>query len=494
MWNCFKFRLTYFIKKAMRGISTIIVTVLLVIIVVAIVGLAYTFLVALYTTSAGAAQNATNVTITSALSQIRIESIFQNRVIVRNVGTIEVSDFKVFINDVSNDFTTDKTTIKPNEIATMTITNPSTSGILKIITEQGAIATSNFIAPPPPPPIDTLSPVWFNNLTFPASPNIYSPLTSYQFNVTWQDDFAISGVFIENNFTGSSIPHNDTVATFGGNAYYFNLGSLAAGLYVWKEYANDTTNNWNSTGNYWNYIINKASSTTNLFINETREEKTFNINTVTNFTAQLINPLSGNVELWTNFSDGIYKLWTGGTSPLINLTSMQSIGRWIWTANFSENQNYTGSTETWFVNVVNLTNKTCSSTWGFSCDGVAPDSDNTFDTCPTSSSANDEHVIEVYVNATTVTANDWIEAKCGMDPFSISNEHYIWYYNTTAWRMLLSGNSPGSANYNLSTVFRLNNTPGTHWIRCIIDWDGENDFCADLGSFFDNDDVNITVI
>jgi hypothetical protein len=106
---------------------------------------------------------------------------------------------------------------------------------------------------------DTVSPQWSDNKTSPSSPATYSPGQSYQFNVTWIDD-NLDTIQIEHNLTGSSSPHNDSFSGNEGNEYYFDVSDLAVGTYVWRSFADDTSNNENVTdeGNYWTFIVNKA--------------------------------------------------------------------------------------------------------------------------------------------------------------------------------------------------------------------------------------------
>ncbi|MCF7861065.1 hypothetical protein K9M79_02380 [Candidatus Woesearchaeota archaeon] len=124
-----------------------------------------------------------------------------------------------------------------------------------------------------------------------------------------------------------------------------------------------------------------------------------------------------------------------------------------------------------------------------------PEGDNTFDTCPDSvGGTDDEHVNEATLNMTVAGAGDDVLFSCDFDPFSTGTEEYMYYYNGTGWRQIYSGSGPSADPHTQSEVVTLDNYTGQHWFRCIADWDGEDDECADGGSYFDNDDVNLSVI
>jgi len=192
---------------------------------------------------------------------------------------------------------------------------------------------------------DIIPPMWSNPQNF--TPSTFSSTTRSEFNITWTDNIGISKALTEMNYSGTN--NYSMTNSYGGSKYNYSV-ILPAGTFYWKSYANDTSNNWNSTGK-WTFTINKATSTIYLYIDGSRASKTVSQYTIVNYTIQLITPSTGNVELWTNYSDGVYKQWKAGSSPLINLTNMSVVGTWRWTANFTGNQNYTGSTETWYVTV-----------------------------------------------------------------------------------------------------------------------------------------------
>ena len=145
---------------------------------------------------------------------------------------------------------------------------------------------------------------------------------------------------------------------------------------------------------------------------------------------------------------------------------------------------------------LNDSSNTCTATWGSDCSlwPSGSENDNTFDSCPNSiGGSSDEHVNEATVNVTIAKGGDSVSFSCEFDPYSSGSEEYMYYYNGVSWTQVYSGNP---SNGNIHTVTRtvtLGNNYGTHWFRCIIDWNGENDECADSGSYYDNDDVKVNV-
>ncbi len=105
-------------------------------------------------------------------------------------------------------------------------------------------------------PTDTTPPTWFDNTTYPSSGVTYSSGQNYQLNITWNDsESSVDTVLIEHNFTGPL--DNYTVTTNDGDVYYYDINDLAAGTYVWREYANNTDDYWNFT-DQWVYTVEKT--------------------------------------------------------------------------------------------------------------------------------------------------------------------------------------------------------------------------------------------
>ncbi len=99
--------------------------------------------------------------------------------------------------------------------------------------------------------LDTQSPHWYN-----ASTNNTNPLPSanVSHNINWTDDTDLDYATLEINSTGAScnIAANVTNTTISGNVAWSNLTWIPAeaceGKTIgWKQYANDSSNNWNVT-------------------------------------------------------------------------------------------------------------------------------------------------------------------------------------------------------------------------------------------------------
>jgi len=194
---------------------------------------------------------------------------------------------------------------------------------------------------------DITAPTRSNNKTSPVSPTNYSSTATYQFNVTWQDNVAIGTVLIEHNFTGTL--SNYSVSGNVSNEYYYNYSSsLAVGTYIWRMYANDSSGNLNQT-DQWTYTVTQASGLIYLYLNSSRANFTTTNGTYVNISTTLVNG-TGNLQVYNNGT-----LIYSGSSPSENITQFNTTGIYNITATYLGNQNYTSSTETWWVNVINVT-------------------------------------------------------------------------------------------------------------------------------------------
>jgi hypothetical protein len=247
----------------------------------------------------------------------------------------------------------------------------NSSGYINLVAvsggNKGVYIKTNFVKVNVSYLVANLPPAWQDNYTSVQNGSEYSPTVNYGFEVTWSDPDAgdeLSNVTLETNFTAGGTPINITKANASTYATTFsNTSGLwkanftqeqikEAGTYVFRWYANDTSNMWNKT-DQWNYTIEKnTSADVNLYVNDTQANKNVDQYQKVNFTILLNSPASGYVELWTNFSDTTYKNWTAGNVPpqFENITNMTQPGNWTWVANYT-NANYTTNLETWYVNV-----------------------------------------------------------------------------------------------------------------------------------------------
>lgn len=195
---------------------------------------------------------------------------------------------------------------------------------------------------------DLRPPYWSNNMTGPAQPRNYSDSQEYQFNITWIDNIKVANATIEHNFTG--ILKNYTIETKDGDVYYYNAGTLAAGTWGWRFYANDSAGNLNFT-EQWTYLVYKANSSINLTLNSTESDIYLGEGDFVNITAFLKYPGQGTIEVYL---DGI-PIYTGQPN-WSQVRQFTSGGNYNITARFPETVNYTGSSDTLFAYVKDIIN------------------------------------------------------------------------------------------------------------------------------------------
>ncbi|MCG8685777.1 MAG: hypothetical protein MI892_12935, partial [Desulfobacterales bacterium] len=131
--------------------------------------------------------------------------------------------------------------------------------------------------------------------------------------------------------------------------------------------------------------------------------------------------------------------------------------------------------------------RTCTDTFGEDCSlwPASSEGDNTFDDCLTSvGGAGDEHVVEASVNVTNALVGSVVNVTCTFDPYDSGTEEYIYYYNGSSWSQEYFGNPSSGDVHDVSVNVNLRGGVGTHWFRCIVDYNGEDDECADEGSYF----------
>ncbi|PLW80426.1 hypothetical protein C0585_02705 [Candidatus Woesearchaeota archaeon] len=195
--------------------------------------------------------------------------------------------------------------------------------------------------------LDLIAPYYSNLLANPTSPATYNPTGIYQFNTTWQDNEKVDDVIIEHNFTGILTPYPVT-----GNlssVYYYNYGSLAAGTYIWRTIANDTSNNTNQTL-YQNYIVNKAYPSLNLELNGISSNITIERKSFAWINASTVIPSSGYIESYIDTN-----LINNGNSPLSNYTQFNNFGIFEARVEYPATQNYSVGTLSYYLNVTDTT-------------------------------------------------------------------------------------------------------------------------------------------
>ncbi|HLC98903.1 MAG TPA: PGF-pre-PGF domain-containing protein [Candidatus Nanoarchaeia archaeon] len=190
--------------------------------------------------------------------------------------------------------------------------------------------------------LDNRSPFWANNVTNVSSGSAFNATTGYQFNVTWNDTgTTVARVLIEHNFTGTAA--NYSVKNVSGVYYYNWDGPIAAGTYYWQQIANDTNNNTNTTP-VLEYIVAQASTNTTLLLNGSAANLTvafrdgFNVTGLTDVI---------NVTLYRNGT-----IVNASTSTVAYYNDSTLVpGHYNFTAvNFGD-ANYSGSDDTWWLNI-----------------------------------------------------------------------------------------------------------------------------------------------
>ncbi|MHA1313322.1 MAG: FG-GAP-like repeat-containing protein [Candidatus Helarchaeota archaeon] len=199
--------------------------------------------------------------------------------------------------------------------------------------------TLNVTSPP-----DSISPNWSNPIVTPASPQIFVEGLNIIFNITWNDNVGVQTVYFELNGT------NNTVTTFTGNEYSFNLTDISAGFYEYRWWASDFAENWNVT-DLANYTIDKNASILVLLLNGTDGDVVANYSSIVNITAEVLfnqkpsEPV--NVSIFINDT----LMYLINTSESV-FHVFNSVGVYNITVFFNGNENYTASSTTHFVQIV----------------------------------------------------------------------------------------------------------------------------------------------
>ena len=130
--------------------------------------------------------------------------------------------------------------------------------------------------------------------------------------------------------------------------------------------------------------------------------------------------------------------------------------------------------------------------------------------CDGTQSGSGEHVEEVYINASAFHSNGPINVTC---QFYEKNENvssnptyeYLFYYNSTNWTNITNFSSPdcgtglgycnATRSINRSIAFNVNNSEGTHAIRCAIGYNKQqSNYCISGVGTYDVDGINFTVL
>ena len=177
--------------------------------------------------------------------------------------------------------------------------------------------------------LDTIAPQFSGNTTSVSSGSKYIRNRTYEFSATWTDKVAVNTTLIEHNFTGTSTNYTMNKS---GNVHRYNFTDIAAGLYVWRMFVNDTVNNMNRTDQYF-YNVTVADNVLEVFFdgNKNQDYQTSN-ESVLNVTA---NSSAGTVFIYRNSN-----LVKSGSTPQTSSDTLLS-GTYTYKTNATGNQNYT---------------------------------------------------------------------------------------------------------------------------------------------------------
>ena len=132
----------------MKGISAIIVTIMILMIAISLTGLGYITFTTFFSKITTSTEGAISSTLTTMLAQMKIESLTNSsgttRAYIRNTGKVDITNFTAYVNDayvaVIVKPTGDK--IAPGTVDDVEIVSidPNTGDLIKITTAQGAMA------------------------------------------------------------------------------------------------------------------------------------------------------------------------------------------------------------------------------------------------------------------------------------------------------------------------------------------------------------------
>lgn len=172
--------------------------------------------------------------------------------------------------------------------------------------------------------IDITPPQFSNFVESPVNNSQYSQSQNYFFNVTITDPNT-DKVWI--NWNG--INYTNGNITNSSATFVFNRSNLAAGIYNYTWWANDTNGNTNSSGTRI-YVVAKAFSNTSLIFDKTSPQT---YGTTINASCSLLNGI-GTPSLYRNGID---------VTSENNQNILLAGGTYTYSCNLSESENYTSS-------------------------------------------------------------------------------------------------------------------------------------------------------
>ena len=187
---------------------------------------------------------------------------------------------------------------------------------------------------------DTESPTYSNNFSFPTTPANYTTSSPHFFNVTWTDPGVLSDAIFSFDGTNYSMKNN-------GDEYYANQTNLTVGTYSYYFWANDTSDNKNSTGAI-SFVVQKGLSGATVYLNNSNSNVT----------------IAQGSSVWLNGTatskEGDLKLYNNGTlintgsTPIFNFTQFNITGLHNITVTYATTENYSVGFQTYWINLTNI--------------------------------------------------------------------------------------------------------------------------------------------
>ncbi|MBN2203288.1 MAG: hypothetical protein JW700_03845 [Candidatus Aenigmarchaeota archaeon] len=125
----------------MKGVSSIIVAILLLIIAVSMTSLAYSFFGEVVSETTETGNEVVEEVKESTLSNVKIDSISDDIVTIRNTGKVDISHIAIFVNDMFDAGASVPYRLSPGSVGDITLSEPASPGaVIKVTTGEGASA------------------------------------------------------------------------------------------------------------------------------------------------------------------------------------------------------------------------------------------------------------------------------------------------------------------------------------------------------------------
>ena len=124
----------------MKAVSGIIIIIIMLLMSVSLAGLAYMFITTTATSSMESGTEIIEHTTSSVLSRMKIDSIADNIIYIRNIGSVDLTNFSLFVNNRNVNFLAPDS-IAPGEIGNITVYDIISKGDdIKVTSSRGTIA------------------------------------------------------------------------------------------------------------------------------------------------------------------------------------------------------------------------------------------------------------------------------------------------------------------------------------------------------------------